>query len=89
MADRQPTGGYPKIATVIGADLGPMAQLRPGARFRFQAVSIEDAVAARRQLHQALAKPPTLRPVVRTEFTSGFLLDRNLIDGMVDAARDG
>lgn len=89
MADRQPTGGYPKIATVIGADLGTMAQLRPGARFRFQAVSIEDAVAARRQLHQALATPPTLRPVVRTEFTSGFLLDRNLIDGMVDAAQDG
>jgi len=37
MADRQPTGGYPKIATVIGADLGKLAQLRPGAQRRFQA----------------------------------------------------
>ena len=31
MADRQVTGGYPKIATVIGPDLGRLAQLRPGA----------------------------------------------------------
>ena len=38
MADRQPTGGYTKIANVIGADLGRLAQLRPGARFRFRAV---------------------------------------------------
>jgi allophanate hydrolase subunit 2 len=49
MADRQSTGGYPKIATVIGPDLGRLAQARPGTTFRFEAVSIEEAVAARRQ----------------------------------------
>ncbi|MCP1913752.1 allophanate hydrolase subunit 2 [Bradyrhizobium elkanii] len=48
MADRQSTGGYPKIATVIGPDLGRLAQARPGTTFRFDAVSIEEAVAARR-----------------------------------------
>ena len=41
MADRQSTGGYPKIATIIGPDLGRLAQARPGAVFRFAAVSIE------------------------------------------------
>lgn len=84
MADRQPTGGYPKIATIIGADLGRIAQLRPGARFRFEAISIEEAVAARRQLHDAVARPVSLRPLVRTEFASEFLLSTNLIGGMID-----
>jgi biotin-dependent carboxylase-like uncharacterized protein len=45
MADRQPTGGYPKIATVIRADLPRLAQTRPGQRLRFQAVSVAVAVA--------------------------------------------
>jgi biotin-dependent carboxylase-like uncharacterized protein len=85
MADRQPTGGYPKIATVIGADLGRLAQLRPGARFRFAAVSIEAAVAARRALAAALNAPPALAPLLRTDLPSEFLLGLNLIDGVTDA----
>jgi antagonist of KipI len=43
MADRQTTGGYPKIAEVISVDLPAMAQLRPGDRLCFQAVTIEQA----------------------------------------------
>ena len=82
MADRQPTGGYPKIANVIGADLGRLAQLRPGARFRFRAVSREDAVAARRAEAVALAGPIRLEPLIRTDFPSEFLLERNLISGV-------
>ncbi|MBL8671174.1 MAG: biotin-dependent carboxyltransferase [Alphaproteobacteria bacterium] len=46
MVDRGTTGGYPKIATVIGADLPRLAQRRPGEFLRFQAVSIEEAHAA-------------------------------------------
>jgi biotin-dependent carboxylase-like uncharacterized protein len=87
MADRQPTGGYPKIATVIGADIGRLAQLRPGARLRFAAVSVEEAVAARRAEGVALAGPITVEPVRRTEFSSEFLLARNLVDG-VTSGRD-
>ncbi len=79
MADRQPTGGYPKIATVIGADLGRMAQRRPGARVRFRAVSIEEAVAARRRVVEATTRAPTLEPLVRGTFSSEFLLSTNLI----------
>ena len=44
MADRQTTGGYAKIATVISADLQLMAQAAPGTRLRFVAVSEKEAV---------------------------------------------
>ncbi len=43
MADRQPTGGYAKIANVISADLPLAAQLIPGDRVRFRAVSVQEA----------------------------------------------
>jgi 5-oxoprolinase (ATP-hydrolysing) subunit C len=43
MADRQTTGGYPKIATVISADLRIVAQRRPGDAIRFQVVGVEEA----------------------------------------------
>ena len=43
MADRQTTGGYAKIATVITADLPRAAQMRPGNTVRFLAVSVEQA----------------------------------------------
>ncbi len=48
MADRQPTGGYPKIGTVIRADLPRLAQARPGDPLRFTPVSVDAAVAALR-----------------------------------------
>lgn len=39
MRDHQPTGGYPRIATIIGTDLDRFAQFRPGASVRFEAVT--------------------------------------------------
>ncbi len=46
MADRQPTGGYPKLGCVIRADLPWLAQARAGATLRFAAVTVGEAVAA-------------------------------------------
>lgn len=46
LADGQTVGGYPKIATVISADLPRLAHLRPGTRLLFQAVSAAQARAA-------------------------------------------
>lgn len=43
MADRQTTGGYTKIATVISTDLPKLAQCRPGGRVRFRIISVEEA----------------------------------------------
>jgi biotin-dependent carboxylase-like uncharacterized protein len=83
MADRQSTGGYPKIATVIGPDLGRLAQARPGTSFSFEAVSIAQAVAARREEVAMLARRIVAEPLLRTHFPSEFLLGLNLIDGVV------
>jgi biotin-dependent carboxylase-like uncharacterized protein len=88
MADRQPTGGYPKIATVIGPDLGVLAQMRPGAKFRFAAVAIPDAIKARRAQNEALRRELVLRPVIRTEFSSEFLLGQDLIGNAHSPAAD-
>jgi len=46
MADRQTTGGYPKIATVISADMPIAGQLGPGDAISFAVCSMADAMAA-------------------------------------------
>ncbi len=43
LMDCQTTGGYPKIATMITADLARFAQTRPGGQVRFSPVSVEAA----------------------------------------------
>ena len=43
LADRGTTGGYTKIATVITADLGRLAQAVPGQSLTFRSVTIEEA----------------------------------------------
>jgi antagonist of KipI len=54
MADRQTTGGYPNIATVISADIGMAGQLAPGDRIQFDVCSLQDAIAALVRQEQAL-----------------------------------
>ena len=46
MADRQTSGGYPKIATVITADIGLAGQLGPGDTIAFAVCSPGEAMAA-------------------------------------------
>lgn len=43
MRDHQPTGGYPRIGTVIDVDLDRFAQMRPGKTVRFTPVTVEHA----------------------------------------------
>ncbi len=54
MADRQTTGGYAKIATVISADLPKIAQSRPGTQIRFAAVDTRDAVRLKKEEEKKL-----------------------------------
>ena len=56
MADCQTSGGYPKIGTVIRADLPRLAHLRPGDEIRFTAVDHVQAAAALRDQAQQLAR---------------------------------
>jgi 5-oxoprolinase (ATP-hydrolysing) subunit C len=83
LADRQTTGGYPKIATVITADLGRLAQMRPGTALNFQAVTRADALAALTEQRAALqAFRAHLRPARSAlDLTSERLLSLNLVDG--------
>jgi antagonist of KipI len=43
--EQQTTGGYPKIANVISADLSSLGQLRPRDGIRFEPVEMETARA--------------------------------------------
>ena len=45
MADHQTTGGYPRIAQVITADLPKLAQVQPGQNIQFKEVSLQQAHA--------------------------------------------
>ncbi|MBX9774008.1 MAG: biotin-dependent carboxyltransferase family protein, partial [Xanthobacteraceae bacterium] len=81
MADRQVTGGYPKIATVIGPDLGRLAQLRPGASLRFAITTIEEAVEARGAA-RALLEAPVASTPLRKDPSAEALLGANLISGV-------
>lgn len=46
LRDAQPSGGYPKIGTVIEADLWRLGQARPGTQLRFVQTTYEEALSA-------------------------------------------
>jgi biotin-dependent carboxylase-like uncharacterized protein len=56
LVDRQSTGGYTKIATIGSFDIGRLAQVKPGQRVRFAAVSVGQAHAILRETEAALAR---------------------------------
>jgi biotin-dependent carboxylase uncharacterized domain len=85
MRDRQTAGGYPKIATVISADLDRLAQVRPGSPVRFRAVERGEAVAAARAFNTWVEALPAALVPVRSTPTTEDLLAANLIDGAVHA----
>ena len=49
LVDRQTTGGYPKIATVISADMPALGRVPIGAKIAFEPVSMETAQELRRR----------------------------------------
>jgi biotin-dependent carboxylase-like uncharacterized protein len=54
MADRQTTGGYPSLATVISADIGLAGQLAPGDSISFVLSTAREAMTALIAQEQAL-----------------------------------
>lgn len=84
MRDCQTTGGYPKIATVISADLDRLARCVPGSEVTFQAIPHGEAVQLARQHRARIASLASrLRPA-RPDLDSRRLLALNLISGVVD-----
>ena len=56
MADAQATGGYPRIATVIAADLWRVAQVRPGGAVTFELAGREQAQGASQRQRRYLSR---------------------------------
>ena len=88
LADRQTVGGYPKIATVISADLPALGRMPTGSKIRFAPITVEAAEAARRKFVADVdALPGKIVPV---DWDSGDLtpklFDSNLVGGVVDAS---
>ncbi|HJZ19487.1 MAG TPA: biotin-dependent carboxyltransferase family protein, partial [Bradyrhizobium sp.] len=86
MPDRGTTGGYPKIATVITADLGRFSQIQAGRGFRFKAVSMEEAQAEARK-YQALLRSlaDRLRAIENVDLNIEALRDANVAGSAVSA----
>jgi allophanate hydrolase subunit 2 len=86
LRDCQTTGGYPKIATVISADLDRFAQIPPGGLVRFLSVTLDQAiVAARAAAAEQTEILATISPAIRLP-TTDTLLRLNLIDGVTDGS---
>ncbi|TAK50203.1 MAG: biotin-dependent carboxyltransferase [Xanthobacteraceae bacterium] len=84
MPDRGTTGGYPKIATIIGADLGRFAQTPPGGAVRFRSVTVAEAQDAARR-HAADLAALAQRVVVAGAPSLEALMSGNLAGQAVSA----
>ncbi|MCY3879529.1 MAG: biotin-dependent carboxyltransferase family protein [Rhodobacteraceae bacterium] len=84
LMDCQPVGGYPRIATVITADLHRLAQLPTGAKFRLSEVGRTEALAAlaelraemkalRGRVFQSVREPSALRDLLTYSLVSGVV----------------
>ena len=87
MVDHQTTGGYPKIATVISADLPVVGRRRPGDTIRLAAVTIEQAEQlARDEEHRLATLIASIEPAPDGgNIDLASLYAGNLISGVVTA----
>jgi biotin-dependent carboxylase-like uncharacterized protein len=90
MPDRGTSGGYPKIATVISADLGRFAQLPAGKGFRFKAVSMAEAQAeVRNQAELLRTLPDRIRDIENFDLNIDALQNANVAGSAVSAVDAG
>ena len=89
LPDRQTTGGYPKIASIISADLPAIGRRRPGHSVEFTAVDVETAQEIRHLEETKLqALLASIQPVsTARSIDSGYLYGNNLISGVVSARK--
>lgn len=66
MADAQTTGGYPRIAQIIDADVSKCAQKRPGDKIRFKEVSMDTAIAEYKKMNRFISD---LQKTIRLNFS--------------------
>ncbi|EPX82020.1 biotin-dependent carboxyltransferase family protein [Salipiger mucosus] len=82
MAECQTTGGYPRLATVIPADLPRVAQAPAGAKLGFRFVTLEEALEAEAARRRALKElPRRVEALVRDPADVPDLLSHKLVSG--------
>jgi biotin-dependent carboxylase-like uncharacterized protein len=86
LVDRQTTGGYPKIATVITPDVRQLAHIAPGTKIRFEPIAIEEAQSIRRNYDNSILSgiDGHLTDIRGILPTTDRLLANNLISGVSD-----
>ena len=78
----QTTGGYPRIGSVLPADLSRVAQTRPGEYLRFTFVTLDEAVTVQRRARDVRKSLRTsLTPLIRDPSTIPDLLSYQLVSG--------
>jgi allophanate hydrolase len=83
MAECQTTGGYPRIGTVIPADLPKVAQAGRDAELRFEFIEMAEAVAVERgEASRLKGLPRHLRRLVRRPEEMRDLLAYQLVSGV-------
>jgi biotin-dependent carboxylase-like uncharacterized protein len=87
LADRQTTGGYPKIGVVISTDLPMLGRFWPGETISFKAVSFDEAREAAHELQAWLSN--ARRSMIDAKMASVIdlkaLSEQNLVDGVINA----
>ena len=87
LADGQTADGYPKIATVISADLPRLAVAAVGTPLRFESVTVAQAEALAREHEAALRRLlSAIEPLARDgDVDLHAMYNANLVSGMIDA----
>lgn len=84
MCGCQTTGGYPRIGTVLPADLPRVAQAPAGAALRFRLVGLDEAVDIERaDARMQVSLGRSLRPMIRDPYAIPDLLSYQLISGAI------
>ncbi|MBF9029962.1 urea amidolyase [Rhodobacterales bacterium HKCCE3408] len=87
LAECQTTGGYPRIGTVLPADMPRAAQTPPGGKLRLRFIDREEALTAERSAAEARASLAARRTrLVRDPAEMRDLLSYDLISGVSDGS---
>lgn len=86
MHECQTTGGYPRIGTVLPADLSKVSQAPIGGSLQFEFLTFDQAVAAQTRANMSLANlRKGVKPLLRDPATMSDLLSYQLISGAISA----
>ncbi len=83
LADHQTTGGYPKLGTVVSADIPRLGRMRPGDTMRFQEVDVATAEQARVDLDTQTARVVERLEPAGAWLDEAALYQENLVSGVV------